>query len=108
MGAAIQKEEDLAALPDQAIMGKMIMLRGERVMVDRDLAELYGVVPFRLREQVKRNLERFPKSFMFQLKEKELREVVSQFAIPSRSHAGGSLPYAFTEHGALMLANVLR
>jgi hypothetical protein len=106
--ATIRKEEDLATLADQAITGKIIVLRGQRVMLDRDLAELYGVAPFRLREQVKRNKERFPKTFMFQLNDKELREVVSQIAIPSRSHTGGSLPYAFTEHGVLMLANVLR
>ncbi len=97
-----------AVLADQEITGRILLVRGQRVMLDRDLAELYGMLPFRLREQVKRNLERFPKSFMFQLTAKEFRDVVSQFAIPSRRHAGGSLPYAFTEHGVLMLANVLR
>jgi len=96
------------SLADQEIGGKILMIRGQRVMLDRDLAKLYGMLPFRLREQVKRNLERFPKSFMFQLTAKEFRDVVSQFAIPSIRHAGGSLPYAFTEHGVLMLANVLR
>ncbi len=102
----IRKEEVMLA--DEEITGKILMIRGQRVMLDRDLAELYGMLPFRLREQVKRNLERFPKTFMFQLTAKEFRDVVSQFAIPSRKHAGGSLPYAFTEHGVLMLANVLR
>ena len=97
-----------AVLADQEITGRILLIRGQRVMLDRDLAQLYGMQPFRLREQVKRNLERFPKSFMFQLTAKELREVVSQFAIPSHTYAGGSVPYAFTEHGVLMLANVLR
>jgi hypothetical protein len=97
-----------AVLADQEITGRILLIRGQRVMLDRDLAQLYGMQPFRFREQVKRNLERFPKSFMFQLTASELREVVSQFAIPSHTYAGGSVPYAFTEHGVLMLANVLR
>lgn len=104
--SASNREE--LVLADQEITGKILMIRGHRVMLDRDLAELYGMVPFRMREQVKRNQERFPQTFMFQLTDKELRSVVSQIAIPSRKHAGGSLPYAFTEHGVLMLANVLR
>ena len=77
-------------------------------MLDRDLAELYGVKSIRLREQVKRNQERFPENFMFQLTEKEVEKMVSQNAIPSKQHLGGYLPYAFTEHGVLMLANVLK
>ena len=77
-------------------------------MLDRDLAELYGVEPRRLREQVKRNEDRLPTNFMFQLNEDEVDTMVSQNAIPSRQHLGGYLPYAFTEHGVLMLANILR
>lgn len=77
-------------------------------MLDRDLAVLYGVKPIRLREQVKRNKERFPPNFMLQLTEIEVDSMVSHNAIPSRQHLGGNLPYAFTEHGVLMLANVLR
>jgi hypothetical protein len=79
-------------------------------MLDKDLAELYGVDPRRLREQVKRNFERFPANFMFQLAENEVDGVVSQIATPQagRRHFGGHLPYAFTEHGVLMLASVLR
>ncbi len=77
-------------------------------MLDRDLAELYGVRAIRLREQVKRNLARFPSNFMFQLDEKEVESMVSQNAIPSKQYLGGSLPYVFTEHGVLMLANVLK
>ena len=77
-------------------------------MLDRDLAELYDVKATRLREQVKRNINRFPNNFMFQLSDKEAESMVSQNAIPSRKHLGGYLPYAFTEHGVLMLANVLK
>ena len=77
-------------------------------MLDKDLAELYDIKPTRLREQVKRNAVRFPANFMFQLTDEEVENMVSQNAIPSRKHLGGTLPYAFTEHGVLMLANVLR
>lgn len=95
-------------LTDDLLIGKLRYIRGQKVMLDRDLAEFYGVKPIRLREQVKRNIARFPEMFMFQLTPSELRDLVSQNAIPSHSHAGGTLPYAFTEHGILMLANVLR
>jgi len=98
----------LSAPADEAITGRIHVIRGRNVMLDRDLAELYGVKAIRLREQVKRNPDRFPPLFMFQLTASELREVVSQNAIPSHSHVGGALPYAFSEHGILMLANVLR
>lgn len=89
-------------------MSKIYLLRSQKIMLDRDLAALYGVKPIRLREQVKRNNGRFPASFMFQLTEEEVETMLSQNAIPSRRHLGGALPYAFTEHGALMPANVLK
>jgi len=76
-------------------------------MLDKDLAVLYGVKPIRLREQVKRNIERFPEDFMFQLTEKEIDFMVSQNAIPSRKYLGGYRPYAFTEQGVAMLSGVL-
>jgi hypothetical protein len=96
------------AIPDEVVMNKIYLIREHKVMLDRDLAELYGVKAIRLREQVKRNQERFPENFMFQLTEKEVENMVSQNAIPSKQHLGGYLPYAFTEHGVLMLANVLK
>jgi ORF6N domain. len=96
------------AIPDEVVMNKIYLIRGQKIMLDRDLAELYGVKAIRLREQVKRNQERFPENFMFQLTEKEVENMVSQNAIPSKQHLGGALPYAFTEHGVLMLANVLK
>lgn len=95
-------------LPDEAVMSKIYFIREQKVMIDRDLAELYGVKAIRLREQVKRNQIRFPENFMFQLIEQEIEDMVSQNAIPSKQSLGGSLPYAFTEHGVLMLSNVLK
>ena len=93
---------------DEIVLSKIFYLRDHKVMLDRDLAELYGVQPKRLREQVKRNMERFPTHFMFQITENEVDIMVSHFATPSKQQLGGHLPYAFTEHGVLMLANVLR
>lgn len=101
------KQESSVVLPDEVIMSKIYEVRGKRVMLDRDLADLYDVKAIRLREQVKRNAEKFPPHFMFQLTEEEADRMVSQNAIPSKQHLGGALPYAFTEHGVLQLANVL-
>ncbi len=93
---------------EEVIMNRIYLIRDQKVMLDRDLAELYGVLSIRLREQVKRNINRFPARFMFQLTAEEIENMVSQNAIPSKQHLGGSLPYVFTEHGVLMLANVLK
>jgi len=89
------------------IQQKIYEIRGQNVMLDFDLAELYSVETRRLNEQVKRNIDRFPKDFMFQLTQKELKILKSQNAT---SRWGGlrKLPYAFTEHGVTMLANVLK
>lgn len=76
-------------------------------MLDRDLAELYEVKPKRLREQLKRNRNRFPADFVFQLTEEETNFMVSQNATPSKKYFGGHRPYVFTEHGALMLSSIL-
>jgi len=96
------------SIPDEVVMKKIYMIRGHKVMLDRDLAELYGVKAIRLREQVKRNKERFPENFMMQLTEAEVEDMVSQNAIPSKQVLGGAFPYVFTEHGVLMLSNVLK
>ena len=96
------------AVAEEIIVSKIYFIRNQKVMLDRDLAELYGVKAIRLREQAKRNIARFPRHSMFQLTSKEVGTMVSQNAIPSRKHLGGTLPYAFTEHGILMLANVLK
>jgi hypothetical protein len=103
-----QKMSESFIIPDEKIISKIYQLRNKSVMLDRDLAELYDVKAYRLREQVKRNINRFPENFMFQLTEKEVELMVSQNAIPSKQHLGGYLPYAFTEHGVLQLSNVLK
>jgi len=92
----------------EKIEGKIFQIRGKRVMLDKDLALLYGVKPIALRQQVKRNWERFPEDFMFQLTEGEVKIMVSQNVIPSIQRLGGYLPYAFTEQGVAMLSSVLR
>ena len=89
------------------IQNKIFTVRGFQVMIDRDLAIIYGVKPTRLREQVKRNIKRFPSDFMFQLNDNEVNFMVSQNAIPSKKHLGGSLPWAFTEQGVANLSSVL-
>ena len=97
-----------AMITDKMLMNKIYLVREQKIMLDKDLAVLYGVKTIRLREQVKRNIHRFPENFMFQLNEKETNAMVSQNAIPSKRQLGGHLPYVFTEHGILMLANVLK
>lgn len=97
----------LETVNKQNLQDKIYTIRGLQVMLDRDLAELYGVKPIRLREQVKRNMDRFPNDFMFQLLENEVDFMVSQNAIPSKQHLGGSLPLVFTEQGVATLSSVL-
>ena len=96
------------SIPEEVILTKIYLIRELKVMIDRDLASLYNVKAIRLREQVKRNLEKFPKHFMFQLTNEEVEMLVSQNAIPSKKHLGGALPYVFTEYGVLQLSNVLK
>ena len=88
----------IMAATDEAIMNRIYMIRGQKVMLDEDLADLYQVPTKRLNEQVKRNIDRFPADFMFQLTEEEFENLKSQFATSSW---GGrrKLPSAFTEHG---------
>ena len=96
------------SLIPKEIEGKIRLIRNQRVMLDADLAKIYGVTTKRLNEQVKRNLERFPSDFMFQLSEIEWEILRSQIATSSEEWGGRRyLPYAFTEHGTVMLASVL-
>src|SRR3989338_4242679 len=92
-----------------AIAGRIVTLRGQRVIVDADLAALYGVPTKRLNEQVRRNAERFPGDFMFQLAPEEWEALRSQFATSNEPTRGGRRysPFVFTEHGAIMAATVL-
>ncbi len=92
---------------NEEIRSRIYTVRGVQIMLDRDLAVLYGVKPIRLREQVKRNSKRFPADFMFQLTEEEAEIMVSQNAIPSRQSLGGSMPYVFTEQGVASISGVL-
>ncbi|MBN2487727.1 MAG: ORF6N domain-containing protein [Methanosarcinaceae archaeon] len=91
----------------EEIQCRIYSIRGVQVMLDRDLALLYEVKAIRLREQVKRNTNRFPPDFMFRLTESEVDLMVSQNAIPSKKHLGGHLPYVFTEQGVAALSSVL-
>ncbi len=95
-------------LPIEVIMNKIYLIRGQKVMIDRDLAELYGVETRRLKEQVKRNIERFPEHYMFELTTQENEILRSQNAILRHGEHSKYLPYAFTEHGVLQLSNVLK
>jgi hypothetical protein len=99
-------EESKLLIPDELIMNKIYLIRGQKVMLDNDLAELYAVETRRLNEQVKRNIDRFPEDFMFQLDSAEFENLKSQFAT-SRWGGRRKLPYAFTEHGVLMLSSIL-
>lgn len=94
-------------IPIDKIESKILLIRGQKVMLDRDLAMLYGVPTKRLNEQVKRNIKRFPEDFMFQLNKKEFEILRSHFATSSW---GGQryLPYVFTEQGIAMLSSVLQ
>jgi len=95
------------SIPDELVINKIIVLRGNKVMIDRDLAELYGVTTKRLNEQVKRNQKRFPEDFMFQVTKDEREEIIRQFKHLSSLKYSSVLPYVFTEHGAVMLASIL-
>ena len=91
------------------VEGKILTIRGQRVILDADLAKLYGVSTSRFNEAVKRNNRRFPEDFAFQLESEEIAALMSQNAISKNPGRGGrrKLPWVFTEHGAVMAANVL-
>ncbi|MBW2448910.1 MAG: ORF6N domain-containing protein [Deltaproteobacteria bacterium] len=97
------------SIPIKNITGLIYLIRGKKVMLDRDLAELYGVETKRLKEQVRRNIERFPDDFMFELSKSELTNWRSQFATSNRDKIGLRYrPMVFTEQGVAMLSSVLR
>lgn len=91
----------------ETIKEKIFLIRGEKVMIDRDLAELYGVETKRLNEQVKRNINRFPADFMFQLDDGERKDLVANCDRLKPLRHSTNNPYAFTEHGAIMIATIL-
>ncbi len=90
------------------IEGKIHLIRGMQVMLDRDLAELYETETRTLKQAVKRNIDRFPADFMFELNDTDIHLLVSQSVIPSKKHLGGAMPFVFTEQGVSMLSSVLR
>lgn len=100
------KKELQALIAEQKILNRIYFIRGEKVMLDKDLAEMYGVETKQLKRQVKRNIERFPKDFMFELTPKEFDNLRSQFG---SSSWGGTryMPMAFTEQGVAMLSSIL-
>lgn len=95
-------------IPEERIIQKIVFLRNEKVMLDVHLAALYGVETRVLKQAVRRNMDRFPDDFMYELTEPEIDQVVSQFVIPHKKYFGGSKPYAFTEAGIAMLSSVLK
>jgi hypothetical protein len=96
-----------APLPEEYIESRIILIRGHKIIIDADLAMLYGVPTKRLNEQVKRNRSRFPDDFMFQLTKEEKAKVVANCDHLAKLKFTAALPYAFTEHGAIMAASVL-
>ncbi|SDS01313.1 ORF6N domain-containing protein [Polaribacter sp. KT25b] len=101
------KEEENLIIPDEIISNKIYLIRNQKVMLDRDLSELYQVETKQLKRQVRRNIERFPEDFMFELTEKENENLRSQIGTSSW---GGSryVPMVFTEQGVAMLSSVLK
>jgi len=96
-----------ALIPLEVIEQRILLIRGQRVMLSTHLAELYNVETRVLNQAVKRNISRFPEDFMFQLNSTEAERLVSQNVIPHKKYFGGALPYAFTEQGVAMLSSVL-
>jgi len=101
-------EKNFMMIPDENIMSKIYLIRGQKVMLDRDLASLYDIETKRLKEAVKRNINRFPEDFMFELTSEEFAIWRHQFGTSKREKMGLRIPpFAFTEYGLLMLASVL-
>ena len=102
------RKQTLAIIPDSRIASRIFFIRGKKVMLDRDLAELYGVETRTLNQAVRRNPERFPSAFMFQLNVRELEIWISQIVISKSKNMGlRKRPLAFTEQGVAMLSSVL-
>ena len=94
-------------IPPESIISRVLIIRGQKVILDKTIAMLYGIETRVLKQAVKRNLKRFPADFMIILKKEEINLLVSQNVIPSKSYLGGAKPFAFTEQGIAMLSSVL-
>lgn len=103
----MSKKELQVLVEEQKILNRIYVIRSEKIMLDKDLAELYGVETRVLKQAVKRNKGRFPKDFMFEMTSKEIEGMVSQNVIPSKSYFGGAKPFCFTEQGVTMLSCIL-
>jgi len=101
------RSPQVISIPKTMIEKRIFVIRGKKIMLDRDLAELYGVETRQLKRQVRRNIERFPDDFMFELTKAELENWVCQFGTPKDKMGLRLKPMAFTEHGILMLSSVL-
>ena len=104
----MEKSKQPLIVPEERIMQRIVLLREEKIILDLHLAELYGVETRALKQAVRRNMERFPEDFMFELTEDEVESVVSQNVIPHKKYLGGAKPFAFTETGVAMLSSVLK
>lgn len=104
-------KETPESIPEEILLNKILLIRNQKVMLDKDLAELYGVTTGNLNKAVKRNIDRFPEDFMFQLSEKEFINLIFQIGISNSGKPGRGgnrkLPFAFTEQGVAMLSGVL-
>jgi phage regulator Rha-like protein len=105
----MNEETKTSIVPDEVVMNKIYLIRGQKVMIDRDLAGLYGVETKQLKRQVKRNIKRFPPDFMFELNKKEFEHWRSQIGTSNVSDKMGLryAPYVFTEQGVAMLSSIL-
>ena len=92
----------------ETLESKLMEIRDTLVLLDKDVAVLYEIEPKRLREQLKRNIEKFPKDYAYQLTDEEIQIMVSQNATPSKKHFGGTNPWVFTEKGLYMVATILK
>lgn len=101
------KSKTVVKVPDDIIMNQIYYIRGQKVMLDSDLAELYGVLTKQLKRQVNRNITRFPDDFMFAINEQEFKILRSQFGTLRHGQHPKYLPYAFTEQGVAMLSGIL-
>ena len=102
-----KKKKEQLLIPDELIASRILLIRNQKVMIDADIAELYGVTTKRLNEQVRRNTNRFPNNFMFELTKEEKSEVVANCDHLEKLKFSSVLPKVFTEHGIMMVANVL-
>ena len=105
----MDKNNAIVMIPQKRIENRILLIRGHKILLDMDLAILYGVSTFNLNKSVKRNMDRFPEDFMFQLTKEEFDSLRFHFGISKKGRGGRRyLPYAFTEHGIAMLSSVLR